>query len=82
VIRKGKDAGFMQQAAGASPGRIRSGLRLYQAADEGLVPAGAGSAVVGGLLLRPVSVRLAYHGAEAMFARANRDAWVPNWTTS
>ncbi len=52
-------------------------LRLYQAQMEGLVPAGRDQPLWW-TLLRPFR-RLAYHGAEAMFARANATLGA-NWT--
>ena len=73
VIRKGTR--FMQQLP-ASPDAF-VWLRLYQAQMEGLVPAGRDQPLWW-TLLRPFR-RLAYHGAEAMFARANA-ALGANWT--
>ena len=52
-------------------------LRLYQAQMQGLVPAGRDQPLWW-TLLRPFR-RLAYHGAEAMFARANATLGA-NWT--
>ena len=73
VIRKGTR--FMQQLP-ASPDAF-VWLRLYQAQMEGLVPAGRDQPLWW-TLLRPFR-RLAYHGAEAMFARANATLGA-NWT--
>ena len=73
VIRKGTR--FMQRLP-ASPDAF-VWLRLYQAQMEGLVPAGRDQPLWW-TLLRPFR-RLAYHGAEAMFARAKATLGA-NWT--